>query len=134
MSYLHLHNTISILKRHPNSLVAFALLTEFLILSTFGCIALLTLEAILPTFISAHIPLPLLFGLLLILFMLHHQLGIWLSIKIRTPNRYILWALLTFLCLWSLCILLLSLLKFPILFTGIIFLALFALLYFARIS
>ena len=90
--------------------VFFALFTEFLILAALGFMALLSLETLLPTFVSARINLALTFGGLLSLFVFHHAISVWLSQKVNPSKRPLIAAL----GLWSVALTILSLLKFPI--------------------
>ncbi len=94
--------------------VAFAIFTEFLILATLGFLLLWSLEILLPTFVSARINLPLYFGGILSLFILHHAISVWLPQKINSLNRPLRWFLIIFLGFLSTILLILSLLKFPI--------------------
>ncbi len=103
-----------LLKHHKMTPVAFAIFTEFLILATLGFLLLWSLEILLPTFVSARINLPLYFGGILSLFILHHAISVWLPQKINSLNRPLRWFLIIFLGFLSIILLLLSLLKFPI--------------------
>lgn len=116
------HSILLSLKHHKLTPVFFALLTEFLILATLGFLMLLSLEMLLPTFISAHINLALCFGLILFLFACHHALSIWISQTVQMTSRTFIWFLIILLTLWGMVLLSLSLLKFPLLANIIILL------------
>ncbi len=93
--------------------VIFALFTEFLILSTIGFMMLLSLDILLPTFISTRVNLAVVLGGILSLFVLHHAISIWLDRKIRSSNPLVIRTVRIFCSLWGIMLLLLSLLKFP---------------------
>ncbi len=109
------HSILLSLKYHKFTPIFFALLTEFLILATLGFLMLLSLEMLLPTFISAHINLALCFGFILFLFACHHALSVWISQAIHITSRAFIWFLIILLTVWSIVLLSLSLLKFPLL-------------------
>lgn len=108
------YSLLLFLKHHRMTPVFFALFTEFLILAALGFMALLSLETLLPTFVSARINLALTFGGLLSLFVLHHAISVWLSQKVNPSKRWITRPLIAALGLWSVALTILSLLKFPI--------------------
>jgi len=111
---------ILILKHHKMTPVIFALFTEFLTLAILGFMALLSLEVLLPTFVSARINLSFYFGIILALFISHHALSVWLALKIHPLNRQLRTFLVVFLGLWGTILIVLSLMKFPIVATIII--------------
>lgn len=101
------------LKHHKMTPVIFALFTEFLLLATLGFLSLLSLEILLPTFVSSRINLALYFSGITSLFIFHHAVSVWLPQKIQNLNRSLVWLSTILLGLWGTTLLILSLLKFP---------------------
>lgn len=116
------YSAFQLLKHHRYTPIFFALFTEFLILATLGFMFLLSLETLLPTFVSARINLALYCGALLALFIYHYAFAVWSSQKIQAPRGLFLWFLKIFLILWITTLLALSLLEFPLLASIVIFL------------
>ncbi len=103
-----------LLKHHKITPLVFAIFTEFLILATLGFLLLLSLEMLLPTFVSARVNLSLYFTFIIFLFVFHHTVSIWLPQTIRPLNHLLSCFLIIWLGFWGSILLILSLLKFPI--------------------
>lgn len=106
--------------KHPSVPVILALFTEFLFILLFGFAVLLSIEILLPTFVSARINLALCFGGILTLFMLHQVLLTAFHQNIHTPQRSFFFIFLALLGLWGGTLVLLSLIKFPPIIIGCI--------------
>ena len=114
---------------NPSVRIAFALFTEILLLSLFSFLVLLSVELLLPTFITERVNLALSFGSILILFFVHQWFASWLNIRLNTLSRLMQRLLFGTLALWVSILLLISLLKFHWIAIIILFSCLYILAY-----
>lgn len=107
--------SITTLQKHlPSPPVAWALFTEFILIALFGFAALLSIEMLLPTFVSARINLALCFGIILAAFVLHTFLSSQMKRETAQLSKSVFWLLASLFGLWGITLLALSLIKFPL--------------------
>ncbi len=124
--------SLHILKHHPLTRVALALLHEFLILALLAFLGLFTLEILLPTFVSARVNLGVCFAIILFLFIFEHGFAHWLSQTFAPLPRFLGWIFVVLFVLFGVALIGLSLLKFPPVAGFILFAFIGAIAYFFR--
>lgn len=114
---IHLPPTIDIAalrKRLPGSAVVWALFTELFLITLFGFACLLSIEMLLPTFVSARINLALCFGIILAAFALHTFMSVSQKRETAPLSKISSLVLMIFLGCWGVALIALSLFKFPL--------------------
>ncbi len=114
---IHLPPTIDIAAlraRLLGSAVVWALFTELLLIALFGFACLLSIEMLLPTFVSARINLALCFGIILAAFALHTFMSVAQKREVAPLSKISSLVLMMFLGCWGAALIALSLFKFPL--------------------
>ena len=104
----------ALLKRLPGSAVVWALFTEFFLIALFGFACLLSIEMLLPTFVSARVNLALCFGIILAAFALHTFVSVSQKRETTPLSKVGSLVLMIFLGCWGAALIALSLFKFPL--------------------
>lgn len=109
-----LQNIIALRKYLPSQPVVWALSTELLLIALFGFACLLSIEMLLPTFVSARINLALCFSIILVAFALYTFVSLSQKREIAPLSKTASFVLMTLLGCWGAGLIALSLLKFPL--------------------
>ena len=112
-------HALSILREKGLWLMLHALLSDAIVLVLVAFAGLMTLESLMPGFVSAHINLAKILFAIAVLFLAHFAVGH--AYHIPASEKRAPWWLLTILILWSSAIVISSLIKFPLYAIAIIF-------------